>query len=56
MTMTNKLTKISGLKTKNNEKENISSTFSMQFDNLIACRQVRQKIKQKFSIFATNIK
>ena len=36
MTMTSKLTKISGLKTQSNEKENSSLTISMLFDNFIA--------------------
>ena len=42
MTMTSKLTKISGLKTQSNEKENSSLTISMLFDNFIAHRQQLQ--------------
>ena len=53
MTLTNKLGKISGLKIQNNEKENISLTFSMQFDTFIARGQGQQRRKQKFSFFAT---
>ena len=50
MTFTSKLRKISGLKTQNNKKENISLMLSMQFDNFIARGQER---KQKFSFFPT---
>ena len=48
MTLTSNLRKIRVLKIKNNEKENISLTLFLQFDTLIARRQVVQR-KQKFS-------
>ena len=53
MTMTSKLRRISGLKIQNNEKENISLTLFLQFDNFIARSQSREKGKQKFSFFAS---
>ena len=42
MTQTSKLRRISGLKTQNNEKENISLTTSLLFDNFIARGQGRE--------------
>jgi len=53
MTQTNNFNSLSGTKTKKNEKENISLTFSMQFDTFIARGQERQKRKQKFCFFPT---
>ena len=53
MTQTNNFNSLSGTKTKKNEKENISLTFSMQFDTFIARGQERQKRKQKFCCFPT---
>ena len=42
MTLLSKLKSLSGLKTQNNEKENISLTLFLQFDNFIARGQGRE--------------